>query len=149
MGRKPLEVQKKHLTKEEIEIKKLEEESIFIESDQLEQPPEWLINEIALKEWKRLVIEFNKKSMISNLDYNNLGAYCNAFSKYTTLTKQVKLNFMIGMDVNPLVNLELKYSEEMKKFGNLLGLTIESRLKIGSKKGVEEQEGIEDEFGEI
>lgn len=147
--RKPLEVQTKHLTKEEIKKKQLEEESVFVGNEQLEHLPNWLINDTAKNEWTRLVKEFNKKSMISNLDYNNLGAYCNAFAKYTNLTKEVGLEFMVGMDVNPLVQLELKYSEEMKKFGNLLGLSIESRLKIGTAKGENLNVNLENQFGEI
>ncbi len=149
MNRVPLDAQKKNLTKEEIKRKELEEESIFIESDQLEIPPSWLINEIAVVEWKRLVKEFSKKSMISNLDYNNLGAYCNSFTKYIELAQRLKLNFMVGKEANPLVALELKYSDEMKKYGSLLGLTTESRLKIGSGKIEEQGKEINNEFGEI
>lgn len=147
--RKPLEAQTKHLTQEEIKKKQFEEESVFVGNEQLEHPPDWLIDDTAKNEWIRLVKEFNKKSMISNLDYNNLGAYCNAFAKYTNLTKEVGLEFMVGMDVNPLVQLELKYSEEMKKFGNLLGLSIESRLKIGTAKGENLNVSLENQFGEI
>ncbi len=149
MNRVPLDAQKKNLTKEEIKKKELEEESRYIESDQLEIPPSWLINEIAVVEWKRLVKEFSKKSMISNLDYNNLGAYCNSFAKYIELAQRLKLNFMVGKEANPLVALELKYSDEMKKYGSLLGLTTESRLKIGSGKIEEQGKEINNEFGEI
>ncbi|MGL5663571.1 MAG: P27 family phage terminase small subunit, partial [Cetobacterium sp.] len=145
--RKPLEAQTKHLTQEEKKIKQLEEELVFVGSDQLENPPEWLVNEIAVNEWIRLVEQFNKKSMISNLDYNNLGAYCNAFARYTSIVKNLKTDVMIVEDVNPLVNLELKYSDEMKKYGALLGLTMESRLKVGSGIKTTSDEKLNKEFG--
>lgn len=147
--RKPLEAQTKHLTQEEKKIKQLEEELVFVGNDQLENPPEWLVNEIAVNEWIRLVEQFNKKSMISNLDYNNLGAYCNAFARYTSIVKKLKTDVMIVEDVNPLVNLELKYSDEMKRYGALLGLTMESRLKVGSGIKTTSDEKLNKEFGDI
>lgn len=147
--RKPLEAQTKHLTQEEKKIKQLEEELVFVGNDQLENPPEWLVNEIAVNEWIRLVEQFNKKSMISNLDYNNLGAYCNAFARYTSIVKNLKTDVMIVEDVNPLVNLELKYSDEMKRYGALLGLTMESRLKVGSGIKTSSDEKLNKEFGDI
>lgn len=147
--RKPLEAQTKHLTQEEKKIKQLEEELVFVGNDQLENPPEWLVNEIAVNEWTRLVEQFNKKSMISNLDYNNLGAYCNAFARYTSIVKNLKTDVMIVEDVNPLVNLELKYSDEMKRYGALLGLTMESRLKVGSGIKTTSDEKLNKEFGDI
>lgn len=147
--RKSLEAQTKHLTQEEKKIKQLEEELVFVGNDQLENPPEWLVNENAVNEWVRLVEQFNKKSMISNLDYNNLGAYCNAFARYTSIVKNLKTDVMIVEDVNPLVNLELKYSDEMKRYGALLGLTMESRLKVGSGIKTTSDEKLNKEFGDI
>lgn len=150
MGRrKALEVQSKHLTKEEKNKKELEEQSVFVGNEHLETPPDWLVNEIAKNEWIRLVKEFNKKSLISNLDYNNLGTYCNSFAKYTELAKKIKLDFMIGKETNPLIALELKYSDEMKRYGSLLGLTTESRLKLGTIKGGEQQQELNNEFGDV
>lgn len=147
--RKSLEAQTKHLTQEEIKRKQLEQESVFVGNDQLEHPPEWLVNEIAIDEWIRLVEQFNKKSMISNLDYNNLGAYCNAFARYTSIVTNLKTDVMIVEDVNPLVGLELKYSDEMKKYGSLLGLTMESRLKAGSGIVAKIEKELDEEFGEV
>lgn len=144
-----LEAQKKHLTKSEINTKELEQESVFVGNEQLNYPPKWLVNERATKEWIRLVNEFNKKSMISNLDYNNLGGYCNAFARYTDIVEKLKTIVMIGREVNPLVALELKYSDEMKKFGSLLGLTMESRMKVGSGIVTATDTRLDNEFGDV
>lgn len=150
MGRiVPLENQKGNITEETIKKKQLAEESVFVGNEQLENPPEWLINEVAVNEWKRLVKEFNKKSLISNLDYNNLGAYCNAFARYTDIVKKLGTKVLVGKENHPLVQLELKYSDEMKKYGSLLGLTMESRLKMGSGIVTKKEEQIENVFGEI
>ena len=62
-AKKPLELQTKHLTKAEIAKKELEE-SIVFDKDALNNKPEWLVDEIACKEWDRLVNEFSKNSLI-------------------------------------------------------------------------------------
>lgn len=147
--RVPLEASEKHYTKEEILKKQLAEQSVFVGNDQLENPPDWLLGDEALNEWKRLVKEFSKKSMISNLDYNNLGAYCNAFAKWKNISKELEFNLLVVGEVNPLVQLELKYSDEMKKFGNLLGLSIESRLKKGQINQGEGEDNINRDLGDI
>ncbi|MGB6128832.1 MAG: phage terminase small subunit P27 family [Psychrilyobacter sp.] len=148
--KKQVGAQTRHNTKSEIAKKKLEEESTFVGNDQLQNPPRWLINQDAVEEWKRLVNEFGKKSLISNLDYNNLGLYCNSFIRYkgicTLLNKQ---GVMLLRDPNPLVALEIKYSDEIKKYSALLGLTSESRLNLGSNKINNEEQNVEGTFGDI
>lgn len=148
-AKKPLAAQQGDLTSEKKKLKQQEEEAVWVGNEQLEKVPQWLVDDTAKAEWKRLVKEFNKKSMISNLDYNNLGAYCNAFAKYIEVANKLGKTFMIGKETNPLVYLELKYSDEMKKYAALLGLTVESRLKIGSCKVTKQDEDLEDEFGDI
>lgn len=147
--RKQLDTMTKHLTQEEIKKKMLEEEAVFVGNEQLETPPDWLVNKIAINEWIRLVEQFNKKSMISNLDYTNLGAYCNAFARYEDIVKRLKLNVTIAGEVNQLVGLELKYSDEMRKYGALLGLTMGSRLQVGNVIIKGQEENIKDDFGDI
>lgn len=147
--RKQLDTMTKHLTQEEIKKKMLEEEAVFVGNEQLETPPEWLVNKIAVNEWFRLVEQFNKKSMISNLDYTNLGAYCNAFARYEDIVKRLKLNVTIAGEVNQLVGLELKYSDEMRKYGALLGLTMGSRLQVGNEIIKGQENNIKNDFGDI
>ena len=150
MGRPvPLDQQKGNLNQEIIRRKQLEEDAVFVGNEQLETPPEWLVNKIAVNEWIRLVEKFNKKSMISNLDYTNLGAYCNAFARYENIVKRLKLNVTIAGEVNQLVGLELKYSDEMRKYGALLGLTMGSRLQVGSEIIKGQEKNIKDDFGDI
>lgn len=148
---KPISQQAKHLTKSEILEKEMIEENMICNKDQLKNPPSWLINEIAKQEWIRITKEIyeNKNSFICNLDFNNLGGYCNAFAKYQKLTIKVGTKFTIGRDVNPFINLELKYSEEMRKYGSLLGLSIESRAKAGKVQVTKQQEDIGNEFGDV
>ncbi len=139
----------KHLTQEEIKVKQLEQDAVFVGNEQLEHLPDWLVNESAINEWRRLVKQFNKKSMISNLDYNNLGAYCNAYARYTNIVKRLGTQVLPGREPSPLVMLELKYSDEMKRYGALLGLTMESRLKAGKGIVNNTEEDINKDFGDV
>lgn len=145
----PLEYQKGNLNQEVIRRKELEQEAVFVGNEQLKYPPDWLINKKAIDEWIRLVEQFNKKSMISNLDYNNLGAYCNAFARYIDIVKRLGTSLLAGKETNPLVQLELKYSDEMKRYGALLGLTMESRLKAGKGIVTNTEEDINKDFGDV
>jgi P27 family predicted phage terminase small subunit len=148
--KKQLSAQKGDLTEEVQKKKQLEEEAVFVGNDQLENPPEWLVSKRAESEWIRLVNEFNKKSMISNLDFNNLGAYCNAFSRYADIVEDLRSeSVLIVGQANPLIALELKYSDEMRKYASLLGLSVESRLKLGAGLVSDKENEVEDSFGDI
>ncbi|WP_297422113.1 phage terminase small subunit P27 family [Clostridium sp.] len=142
--KKMLNMQEGHLTKEQQTEKKLQEEIIQTATDQLQKPPSWLRDNVAKREWKRLVEQFKTIGVISNLDLNNLGAYCNAYSFYLETTKELKGQSLTieytnkggstNIIENPLIKIQLKYSDEMKKFSSLLGLTIDSRLKMATIK---------------
>jgi len=157
--KKPLNMQEGHLTKEQQKEKELQEEIIQTATDQLQKPPLWLRDNIAKKEWKRLVEQFKAISVISNLDLNNLGAYCNAYSFYLEATKELKGKPLTveytnkggstNVIENPLIKIQIKYSDEMKRFSSLLGLTIDSRLKMATIKLNETKKDITDEFGDI
>ncbi|MBD5643198.1 phage terminase small subunit P27 family [Clostridium botulinum] len=157
--KKMLSIQEGHLEKKQQEEKKLQEQIIQTGMEQLEKPPKWLRDSLAKKEWKRLVEQFKTLSVISNLDLNNLGAYCNAYSSYIEATKELKGQPLTieytnkggatNIIENPLIKIQLKYSDEMKKYSSLLGLTIDSRLKIATLKLTETKKEIVDEFGDI
>ena len=88
-----------------------------------------------------------------------MGAYCNAYSFYVQSTKELDKEPLIteftnkagatNFIENPLIRIQLKYSEEMKKFASLLGLTIDSRLKIATIKNQNNQNDLVDDFGDI
>lgn len=157
-SRKTLEETKKHLTKSEIAEKEDMEKEIILGNEQLQEPPTWLINNIATEEWQRIITETNKISIIGNLDLNNLAGYCNAYAMYRKVTKQLiaeplmikKLSAGALTKVkNPLVDIQINYANEMRKFASLCGMTIDSRLKAAVIKTNETQEEISDEFGDI
>lgn len=148
--KKPLSTQKGHLTTEQQKQKELEEAKLkFIGREHLKKAPEWLINDYAINEWKRLVKELQESPTFNNLDYNNLGAYCNALAKYAAITKEVGLKLRIGKEINNLTTLELKYSDEVKKYASLLGLTAEGKLKLMFGDTQVDKNNVKDKFGDI
>lgn len=150
-ARKSLRDTTKHLTVVERQIKELEEEKAktFVGREQLKHHPEWLVNDVAIAEWKRLVKELEATPIFNNLDYNNLGAYCNAVARYSEIVKQVGTKFRIGKELNNLVQLELRYSDEIKKYASLLGLTLDGKLKLITGDIKIESNQTNEEFGDI
>lgn len=156
--RKPLDVQKGHLKVVDYQKKEMEEQAVTTGADQLEKPPVWLTDVTAKNEWKRLVKELKKIEIIGNLDLNNLGAYCNAYSGYRKATKELKgapltvekwTKYGPQMVPNPLIGVQSKYSDEMRRYASLCGLTIDSRLKAGTGKVNKQEETLERKFGLI
>ena len=157
-NRKPLDMQLGNLTVEEQEKRRLEENMVTTKNDQLQNPPTWLINAIAKKEWARIIEEIKEIGMINNLDYNNLGAYCNSFAHYIALTKIIKSEgytmereTRTGVIVvaNPNILIQKGYTEEMRKFAALCGLTIDARLKAAAVKVDDADKAVEEQFGDI
>ena len=161
MGRPklPENMQKGHLTNLQKTEKQLEEQNVKVGMEQLDNPPMWLRDGVAKKEWKRLVEQFKTIEIITNLDLNNLGAYCNAYSAYLETTKQLKGQPLTveytnkggatNIIENPLIKIQIKYSDEMKRFSSLLGLTIDSRLKIGAIILNKTKDEVKENFGDI
>lgn len=153
--RKVLSEQTGNLTKEIQTRREIEQDMTRTGTDYFLKPPKWLINSAAVREYRRIVGELCKLELLGNLDTNALGNYCNAFAKYTEVTKKLKdapltVTNSAGNEVeNPLINLQLKYSKEMRENGRLCGITIDSRLKFASQKLDEINNDISEEFGDI
>ena len=137
--RKPLTEQRGNLTVITMQTREAEEDSVTTDKNQLKRPPTWLIDNVAKKEWRRIVKELEKINLIGNLDRNNLGGYCNAFANYV---KAIVVK-------NPMVDIQRTYAEEMRKFASLCGLTIDARLKAAAVKSDKTREAITNKFGNI
>lgn len=157
-GHVSLEMQKKHLTNAEKIIKEQQEEMLVLGKEQLEEPPSWLINDIAIDEFKRIIKEMDKIDIVGNLDLNNIGGYCNSYALYRKATEGLKGQPLTIMKLtkngritieHPLIKVQKNYAEEMRKFASLCGMTIDSRLKCATVKTTQQQEDISDEFGDI
>lgn len=153
---KPLSMMKKHLTSEEKIKKERQEEVVSIGKEQLARAPNWLLDSVAKKEFKRLVKEYEKIELVGNLDLNNIGEYCNLFSMYIEDIKDYKEINESDMELGEKIEIKrkikrdiLKVIEQMRKIGSLIGLDLNNRLKIASKIVNQEDEDINDEFGDI
>lgn len=144
MGKKkPIDVLvaegKKHLTKEEIEQRRAEEEAVRPNDDKV-NCPSWVKDKVARKEYNRVAKELQELKLLTNLDVNTLANYCIAFSNYVNATQQMEGQPLVieqtnkagftNIVANPLINIQLKYSDEMKKLASEMGLSISSRLKL-------------------
>ena len=151
-------MQSKHLTNAEKLQKEEEEDLLVLGKEQLQDPPDWLINDVAINEFKRIVKEIDKIDVIGNLDINNLGGYCNSYALYLKSTEELKGKSLIVRKMtkngpitikNPLIEIQKNYADEMRKFASLCGMTIDSRLKVATIKTTQQHENIIDEFGDI
>lgn len=153
-------MQTKHLTNIEKLEKENQEKAIILGREDLKKPPKWLIDNIAKKEFQRIIKNFHELEVIGNLDINNIGAYCNAYSFYLKSTKELTDSGTLTIEKqlpngsytlveNPLIKIQKQYAEEMRRFASLCGLTIDSRLKLSVQKTTKERQGVEIEFGDI
>lgn len=156
--RKPLETQKGHLKVIDMQNRTAEEQDVSTAKDQLKRPPDWLIDDVAKKEWRRIIKELRQINLVGNLDRNNLGGYCNAFANYVKATNILKeQTYYIDRETrngvivvkNPMVDIQKTYADEMRRFASLCGLTIDSRLKAAATRTSKTQESIESKFGVI
>ncbi len=156
--RKPLTEQRGNLTVITMQNRRAEEQDVTTAKNQLKRPPDWLIDEVAKKEWRRIVKELEKINLVGNLDRNNLGGYCNAFANYVKATNILKeQTYYIDRETrngvivvkNPMVDIQRTYADEMRRFASLCGLTIDARLKAAATRTSKVQENIESKFGAI
>ena len=123
-------------------------------------PRRQLINIRAEREWRRIVPELRRMDLIGNLDLANVIGYCNAYAHYAETTDQMKDEPMTiklyneeggltAIRTNPLIDVQIKWATEMRRFEELCGLTISSRLKWASTKTKQQEDKIESEFGAI
>ena len=156
--RKPISLQKGNLTVITAQNRRDEEERIETDADQLKRPPDWLIDDVAKKEWRRVVKALWLIDLIGNVDKNNLGGYCNAFANYVKATNILReQSYYIDRETrtgvivvkNPMVDIQRTYAEEMRRFAALCGLTLDARLKAAAIKTDRTREEIARKFGNI
>lgn len=149
----------RHMTEAEQVQRKQEAEKATTGKTQLARAPTWLINDMARKEYNRIIMEMSGISVVGNLDLNNIAAYCNAYAMYRKATADLAKSSLTvekytaagvaNLVENPLIKIQRDYAEEMRKFARLCGLTIDSRLKIATMEVKTEAKELEDQFGDI
>jgi P27 family predicted phage terminase small subunit len=157
-ARKPVDMQTKHLTNSEKEEKNQQEDLLILGREQLDNPPSWLSDDIAINEFKRVVKELDSVKLVGNLDLSNIGGYCNAFSTYVHSVEKLKNKSLLINQVsksgvklveNPYLSIRDNAAGEMRKFGSLCGINVDGRLKLATITTTKNDEDITDEFGDI
>ena len=77
--KKPIDMQKAHLTLVEKQNRRQEEESVVTGNNQLKTPPKWLINDTAKKEWRRLAKQMEAIGILTEVDMAAFAGYCQAY----------------------------------------------------------------------
>ncbi|MEA5073085.1 MULTISPECIES: phage terminase small subunit P27 family [Eubacterium] len=158
-SRKPAELKSKHLTEEErLNDGLIQSEDKKVLREKFRNPPTWM-NKESKAEYRRIIKVLDGLDYISDADINNLAGYCNAFVAYRRVTKELDDEDLTILQINargdekevknPKISIQAAYAEEMRKFAALLGLTIDSRLKIASMKVKEKKDEVEELFGDI
>ena len=138
-----------HWTKAEIQQKKYEENLIKIDDKNI-TCPKWVKGKVARNEFNRLVALLEKIDIICELDITTLGLYCQTYAKLVEIVKELEQEeLVIDGKPNPKVKMQLQLSEELRKLGNELGITLSSRLKFATSKAEQERDEVKDEFGDI
>lgn len=156
--KKPVELQRKNLTKQEIEQKKLEESLVNITAKNV-KCPSFIKSEIAINEFERLVGLLEEIDILTELDITMLGNYCNCYSRFVEVSQQLdkedltieytnKAGFTNAIE-NPKFKVLLKLSKELRDLGNELGINMSSRLKFATIKAEKLNNELENEFGEL
>ena len=119
--------------------------------------PAWL-DEVAKKEWHRIIRLARDSGIYTDLDANALGMYCKAFSRaleayseYEKLKEMVHkdnpdANLLITKDKkpNPLLRIAMEAEDQCRKWAAILGLDPVSRARIGlARKRHEEADEME------
>ena len=153
-ARIPVQASTRHMTAAEIKRKVDAESKIRTEGDEIMKPPSWL-DSTAKKEWKRVVPQLLKIEVVGNLDFSAIAGYCAAFSGFKQTTEKLKSEPFTKMMPdgrvveNPLLRTQREFAAEMRKFADMSGMSISSRLKAAMAKVNETEKDIKDEFGDI
>ena len=142
-----------HKTKAEIEARKAatpQGESAYLRA------PDWL-NDVARREWRRIIRLARRSGIFTNLDLNALGMYCQSYSRLRLAYQEYdKLQAKIGdkqtalvtskMQINPLIKLMQQEEEQCRRWGGLLGLDPTGRARIGLARNRKEEQSEFEQF---
>lgn len=150
---------KAHLTKEEIRIRKKQEEQLNnLRTDKI-KPPTWLGKE-AKKIFKKIVLELEVIGLLCNVDIYTLAVLADGIEKYIMCVISLhgeelsveytnKAGFTNYIE-NPVIKTQLKYAELIRKYSSDFGLSPVARLKIMHSTAEEmsdDEIDFEGEFG--
>lgn len=133
---------KKHLTKKEIEQRKLTQ--IKADSDNIVAPS--YLNKFQKVKFKNIADELKEIGIISNLDCDCLARYLIAETLYLKMTEKLNSEEVQEdiFELDKIAGLQDKFFKQCRSLASDLGLTISSRCKLVIPK--KEEKPIENKF---
>ncbi|MDD2952486.1 MAG: phage terminase small subunit P27 family [Parabacteroides sp.] len=116
----------KHLTKEEIAKRELEE--IKAPSDNVTPPS--ILTKKQQDEFRRIADQLIDIKIMTNLDVDTLAQYVIAKDSYEKITRKLRGRSLTIEEMNKLSIMQKRYFDECSRRGSELGLTISSRCKL-------------------
>lgn len=116
-------------------------------------PPEYF-GEIATAEYHRILDQYKATKIFSQLDLPSIRIYCKAVET----VDEIEIGLMTGkyqrffitetgyQQIHPIISVLTKAKDDVKVFGERLGVTPVSRTKISGLLGKDKKK---DEFGEM
>lgn len=167
MSRKKISIEqilqngKTHITKEEIDKRKEDEETLKKLAKDKIKPPTWL-GKMGKKFFKDIVVELQAIEILANIDTYNLAILSDALDKYVEATQRLHSDDLLveitnksghtSTQKNPLITIQIQYSEIIRKLSNEFGLTPAARLKIIQQNAPEiseEEKDFNEDFGDV
>ena len=120
----------------------------LVDCDNVAPPPE--LSQAGLKHWDNLVKQLTDAGVMSNLDVQALGMYCETYARWADANAQIQEHGPIVVSKNgyptqsPYLQIVNKTFDQLKAMLVEFGMTPSSRTRIGSTK-VEKADPV-DEF---
>lgn len=152
--RKPVEASTGKISVLKLDEKRKSEAAIRYNRSLLDVKPEsMLIDEVASETWDIVVPEILKMPLAGNVDLFNVIGLCNSWAAYIDVTKKLQKKWEVRRKgiprENPLVAVQKKYADEVRKFERLCAIDLDGRLKAGEKKVKQQDKELKKKFGEI
>ena len=145
---KVLENMSGHMTKEEIEERKRQEEAFTRDEVFLEMPDYLNDDFVGQLTWNRVLEDAKEFKIFDNLDREVLGTFCCITSRIVDLRKKYR-SAVKGHRKNTEIlgiSKELRFQESLQlTYAGKLGLTPEARVRL-AQKIVEPDEDPDDDF---
>ncbi len=145
-----------HLSRDEIEKRQKQEELLKTLPRDKIKAPAWL-SKRGKSIFKDICNNLEAVEILANVDTYNLAILSDGIDKYIEATNKLdaygeftyKYTNKFGATntvEHPLINIQLKYAELVKKYSTVIGLNPASRLKIIQTHGGDDSDGFEDDF---
>lgn len=137
-----------HMTKEEIEERKRQEEAFTREEVYLEMPDYLNDDFVGQLTWNRVLEDAKEFKIFDNLDREVLGTFCCITSRIVDLRKKYRAAVRGHRKNTEILGIskELRFQESLQlTYAGKLGLTPEARVRL-AQKIVEPEEDPDDGF---